>query len=39
MGDEDLIDRVDVVNSCGDAGLEDYVIKQEFRKRVSSGIE
>ena len=39
MGSEDFIDRVDVVDSCGNTSLEDYVIKQEFRKRVSSGIE
>ena len=39
MGGEDLVDRVDVVDSCSDTGLEDYVIKQEFRKRVSCGIE
>ena len=30
MGGEDLVDCIDVVNSCGDAGLEDYVVKQEF---------
>ena len=38
MGGEDLVDRVNVVDSCGNAGLEDYVIKQEFRERVSGGI-
>ena len=38
MGDEDLVDGVDVVDSCGNTSLEDYVIKQEFRKRVSGGI-
>ena len=38
MGGEDLVDCVDVVDSCGNAGLEDYVIKQEFRERVSGGI-
>ena len=39
MGGEDLVDSVDVVDSCGNTGLEDYVIKQEFRKRMSGGIE